>query len=319
MKRLAMALLMLAATTASAAERKENWSERLPVTEGDRVVVDVESIDVFLRTGDVRDVEVTTELRIAGVNQEKADAWIEKHTPEIERSDDGVVVRARPGRSGGFALWLLTARSRVGLITPASTVPDITTTSGRILIHGDFPDADPLMIRSSTGDMELVGAASGVDVRSSSGSARIRVVRPLDTLFARTSSGNVTLEGGARSVHVDTTSGDVWMTNLSGPAEAVTTTGGITLRWDRLDADAEVSVKTSSGRIQIVLPEHVSPKGLLKTTTGTIRSDLPGTVSEAGDAVELAGDGPRLTVETDSGEIILSRVEGWAARMEPVQ
>lgn len=307
----ALAAVLGAAVSGLAAERNLASSERFPSDAGKRVVVDADTLDVSLRGADVREIEVVTELRISGVGEDKADDWIRRHTPGIEDGPRRLTVTARPGQSGFLGLGFLTTRARIGVVTPPTAVPDLTTTDGGIAVRGDFPLADPLMLRTATGHMELVGAATAVDIRTAAGDARIDVVRPLERLFARTSSGNVQLTGGARQVHVDTASGDVWLENLSGSAEVVTSTGGITLRWDRLDADDEVRVRTSSGRVHLVLPEGVEPGGTARTTAGAIRSDLPGTINETGDTVELAGDGPTLTVSSESGEIVLSRASGW--------
>lgn len=312
----ALAAALSAAVTGLAAERTLESTGRFPSDAGKRVMVDADTLDVHLRGADVREIKVTTELRISGVGGEKADDWIRRHTPEIEDGPRRLTVTARPGQGGFLGLGFLTTRARVGIVTPPTTVPDLTTTGGGISVRGDFPVADPLMLRTATGDMELVGAATALDVRTAGGDARVDVVRPLERFFARTSSGSVQLTGGARQVHVDTSSGDVWLDNLSGAAEVVTSTGLITLRWDRLEPADEVRVRTSSGRIHLVLPAGVEPGGALRTTTGTIRSDLPGTVSETGDTVELAGDGPTLAVSSESGEIILSRSTGWDA-VEP--
>ena len=200
---------------------------------------------------------------------------------------------------------MLTARARIALVLPRSVTPDVTTTSGTIRVEGDFPDADPMRLRSSTGGLELTGATSRLDIRTAAGDSRINVMRPLEELFARTSTGDVNLSGGARLVHVDTASGNVWLENLSGSADVATSSGKITLRWDRLEPDDRVTVRSTSGRITLVVPPHVRPRGRLTTTGGTVRSDLPGTVNEAGDTGTLDGTGPLLEIETASGEIIL--------------
>jgi DUF4097 and DUF4098 domain-containing protein YvlB len=245
------------------------------------------------------------------VSEERASNWILEHTPSFNDGGSNLEVIARPGRQGFLWFGLLTARARLRLVVPPTVIPDITTTSGEVAVRGDFAKATPLRLRTATGQMEFVGATDSLDVRSASGDARIDVVRPLDSLFARTSSGDITLTGGAREVTVDTASGDVRLSNLSGPAEVTTSTGKIILRWDRLDPDMTVKVQSASGRIHLVLPEHVRPRGTLTTTGGTIRSDLPGTVNEAGDTVTLHGDGPTLRVETASGEITVGSSDDW--------
>jgi len=290
----------------AAAQKELNETHRYPAHPGKRVVLDAATLDVSVRAADVPDVEVTTELRISGISEERATAWVAQHTPEAADSQDRLTVTVRPGHSGFLGLGLLTARARLGVVAPTSVIPDITTTSGSIALRGDFPSADPLMLRTATGDMEVTGAARSIDIRSASGSCRLEVVRPLDQLFARSSSGDVTLTGGARRLEVDTSSGNVWVNNLSGSASVETSNGKITLRWDRLPDGSLVKVRSASGKVQIVLPAAARPAGTLHTTTGTIRCDLPGTVNEAGDTVTLEGSGSTLDIETASGEIIVS-------------
>lgn len=308
--RSSLSMALLAVTVLShplaAAQKELKETHRYPAHEGKRVVIDAATLDVSVRAADVPDLEITTELRISGISEERAASWVQQHTPEAADGQDRLTVAVHPGHSGFLGFGLLTARARLGAVVPTSVIPDITTTSGSITLRGDFPRADPLMLRSSTGDTEMTGAARSVDIRSASGSCRLEMVRPLDKFFARSSSGDVTLTGGTRHLEVDTSSGNVWINNLSGPASVETSNGKITLRWDRLPDGSTVKVSTASGKVQIVLPAAARPAGTLHTTTGTIRCDLPGTVNEAGDTVTLDGSGSTLDVESASGEIIVS-------------
>ncbi len=289
-----------------AAQKELKETHRYPAHESKRVVIDAATLDVSVRAADVPDVEVTTDLRISGISEEHATSWIQQHTPEATDTQDRLTVAVRPGHSGFLGLGLLTARARLGVVAPTAVIPDITTTSGAVSLRGDFPHANPLMLRSSTGDFEMTGATRSIDIRSASGSCRIEMVRPLERFFARTSSGDVTLSGGSRHVEVDTSSGNVWINNLSGSASVETSNGKITLRWDRLPDGSVVKVTTASGKVQIVLPAATRPAGTLHTTTGTIRCDLPGTVNEAGDTVTLEGSASTLDVQSASGEIIVT-------------
>ncbi len=308
---LAVMVLCLAAP-ARGAERQVHETRRYDVGAGATVLLDVADMQVDLRAADIPDVAVTTELRISGVSEERAARWVEGHTPLVDAVGEGLSIRVPSGRYGFLGLGMLTAKAHLGVVMTPKAVPDITTTSGDIRVRGDFPKADPLRFRSATGDIEFEGAAPSVDVRTSSGDARLKVVRPLERLFVRSASGDVTLSGGARNVHVDTASGNVWLANLSGSAEIQTSTGKVTVRWDRLDPAATVVVSNHSGRIRLVLPDGVRPKGTASTTSGRIRCALSGTVSQDGTTVTLEGDGPKFQVTTVSGEIVIDTgTAGW--------
>jgi hypothetical protein len=303
--------LALSVVTGHSAQREHAGTQRFAAPDGTRVVIDTASVDVRLRTADVSAVEVATELKISGVGEERAERYISSHMPKTEVSEGRISVTITPGRSGFLGLGTLTAKARLGFLLPSHVVPDITTTGGSISVRGDFPDARPLYLRTATGDVELTGAAAAIDLRSASGDARFELIRPLERLFARTSSGNLDLSGGAREVHADTASGSIWMDNLSGNAEVITSTGKITLSWVRLDAAHRIVVRSDSGRIRVTLPEGIAPRGSLRTIGGSVRSAFPGEINDAGDTVSLTGDGPELMIESASGDIVLEGGTWW--------
>jgi hypothetical protein len=296
---------------AAAAQKDVATTESFPSGESKRLLVDVADLDVRLRTADVDSIEADVLLHISGTGEDKARRWVENHTPVFTDAEERLQILVEPGKSGFLWFGSLTARARLSLLAPHEIVPDITTTSGSIQIRGDFPNARPLLLRTSTGNLDVDGAAASIDFRSAAGDAQIRVIRPLDSLIARTSSGDVNLAGGARTVRVDTASGRVSLQNLSGDAEASTSTGKIILRWDRLEPDARVRVRSSSGRVQLIIPASVRPQGSITTTTGSVRSEFPGEVVEGGMTLRLSGDGPTFDVETASSEIQLVIGEVW--------
>jgi hypothetical protein len=309
----AIALLAVAVTVgpAGAAGRDHSGVEVIAAPDGVRLDIDSASVDVRLSTGDVEAVEVATVLHISGVGEERAESYISNHLPRVEVGDGRIAIAIAPGRMGFLGLGTFTARASLALLVPLHVQPDITTSGGEISVHGDLANARPLYLRSTTGDMELVGAAAALDIRSASGSARLELIRPTDRLFARTSSGDITLAGGAREAHADTASGSVSLANLSGNAEVITSTGAITLAWDRLSPAHRVVVRSDSGRIHLTLPEGVSPRGRLTSIGGRIRSDFPGLVNDAGDEIALSGDGPELLVDSASGDILLEAGAWW--------
>ncbi len=303
--------MAVATAPAMAAQKDVATNESFPSAESKHLEVDAADLDVRLRTADVNAIEADLLLHIGGTGEEKAQRWIENHTPEFTDSVDQLEITVVPAKSGFLWFGSISARARLSLLAPDEIVPDITTTSGEIQIRGDFPNARPLHLRTSTGNVEMDGAAASIDFRSAGGDAQIKVVRPLESFFARTSSGDVSLVGGARAVRVDTASGRISLQNLSGDAEVSTSTAKIILGWDRLDPGATVRVRSSSGSVQLIVPAGVSPQGTITTTTGSVRSELPGEVVEGGMTLRLSGDGPTFDIETASGEIQLTIGEAW--------
>lgn len=300
------AIAVFGVATASAAQKDLNRTERYPSTEGKKLVVDAADLDLTLRSADVAEIEAEIELHISGTGDEKGQAWIESHTPSFEDSEETLQITVAPGKSGFLGFGKLSARARLGLLVPGGVRPDLTTTKGSIQVRGDFPGARPLRLRSMTGDMTMVGGATSVEIDGADGDVDIEVFRPLEVFRASTSSGDVELMGGAREARVGTASGKISLENMSGSVEISTSTGKVNITWDRLDEDAKVRIRSSSGRVQLVVPEGVHPQGTLTTTTGNIRSELPGEVVGDGSTLRLSGDGPTFDVETASAEIVLS-------------
>jgi hypothetical protein len=312
LKPVAVLIAFLAVSTpTTAAQRDLARTERFPSSESKRLDVDAANLEIRLRTADVDAIEADVLLHIGGTGSEKAQRWIENHTPRFVDSDESLQIIVEPGESGFLGFGSLSARARLSVLAPSEIVPDITTTTGNVQIQGDFPNARPLHLRTSTGDAEMFGAAASIDFRSSAGGVQLEVIRPLESLMARTASGDVNLTGGARTVRVDTASGRIWLRNLSGNADVSTSTSKITLSWDRLEPSATVRIRSSSGRVQLVVPAEIRPQGTLRTTTGSVRSEFPGEVIKNGMTLRLAGDGPIFDVETASGDIQLTAGGAW--------
>jgi DUF4097 and DUF4098 domain-containing protein YvlB len=304
--------LIILAAPLSAAERRSLTTERFPAAEGKRLVIDASDVDVLIRSADVADIEVTTDLSISGVGAAKAEQWIDTHTPSFTDSTNELLIAVQPGATVGLlSIGRLTSRARLGILVPTCVVPDITTTDGRIEVRGDFPLAHPLRMRTSAGDIEATGAARSLEIRTSTGATKLVLMRAAERVFARTGSGSITLAGGAREVVVDTASGDISLENLSGSARVETSAGKVSLAWDRLEATHEVTVRSSSGKVHLRIPGGIQPRGTLATTTGTIESDLPGTFSSHGYSYELTGEGPVLDVETASTAITVVSATPW--------
>jgi len=294
-----------------AAQKDVATIESFPSAESKHLEVDAADLDVRLRTADVDVIEADLLLHIGGTGEEKAQRWIENHTPAFTDSVNRLQITVVPAKSGFLWFGSLSAKARLTLLAPDEIVPDITTTSGGIQIRGDFRNAQPLHLRTSTGNVDMDGAAASITFHSAAGDAQIKVVRALDALIAQTSSGDVSLVGGARTARVDTASGRISLQNLSGNAEVSTSTAKIILSWDRLDPGATVRVRSSSGSVQLIVPAGVSPQGTITTTTGSVRSELPGEVVEGGMTLRLSGDGPTFDIETASGDIQLTIGEVW--------
>jgi hypothetical protein len=304
-------LFAVAGLPADAAQKDFSLTKTFSGPDGKKLLVDGADLDIRVRSADVDRIEADVLLHIRGTGDEKASRWIDHHTPIFTDGDDQLSIDVTPGKSGFLGLGWVSSRARIALLVPGGIVPDLTTTSGAIRVRGDFRNAHPLRLRTSEGNIEMAGAARSLDIRTADGDTQIEVFRPLENLFSRSTSGDVRLVGGCRNAHVDTASGSIWLESLSGNAEVITSTGKITLSWDRMDPDTKVRIRSSSGRVHLIVPEGVHPQGTLTTTTGNIRSELPGEVAESGISLRMQGNGPVFDVETASADIQLTIREAW--------
>jgi hypothetical protein len=313
MRTLVIAALTLSASWTFAAEREYFASDTHDVASGARVVVTTEDVEIHVRgtTGD--EVRASTDLRIAGLGADRADAWLTSRMPRVDSTPGRLSITSAPEGEGFLGLGSFLQRKRLGLEIPFGCTPDLTTGSAPIAVRGAFDGAEPMRLRSGSGAIGVTGTAVSFEIRSTSGDSTLDLMRPAKSLWARTSAGSIRLDGGTRTAQVETASGRVELHDLVGSATVETVDGAIVLSWDVLPADARVKVVSSRGDVRIRIPVGSAPSGRLGTSTGSIRSEFPGTVNEAGDSVALAGDGPRFEVETASGDIVLEQDPGWFA------
>jgi Toastrack DUF4097 len=299
-------VLLLLATAATAAEKSEVIEKSFPSQAGKVVLVDAGPLDLSVRASDIQEIRVRVELVAAALSESQATAWVDAHRPTLADSEGELHITAPD--PGGISLFkgVLPTRARIELILPPNVRPDLSTSSGTLLVSGEFPEARPMRLRAGSGDTELSGWAPEIEARSTSGDIVLHASKAIDKLMARSASGSVELTGGAHSVRCDTSSGDIHLSGLLGPVGIATTSGNIVARFDALASGDQVQVETGSGRVRVSLPPGSTPGGVLATTTGDIRSAFPGESDPKSTKLTLSGTGPKVLVTTRSGRIDLS-------------
>ena len=299
-----VALLVLA-SVAAAAEKSQVIEKSFPSQPGKVVLVDVGPLDVYVRASEIPDIRLKVELVAAALSETQAVAWIEARLPTVDDKEGELRITA-PDPSGLSLLkGVIGTRARVELTLPTNVRPDLSTSSGTLRVEGEFTEAKPLRVRTTSGDIEFAGWVPQMEARSISGDIQLRASRAIDGLLGRSSSGSIELTGGARKANCDNASGDVHLAGLLGPAVVNTTSGNVVARFDLLPAGEEARVKTISGKVRIFLPPGTSPAGVLASTKGEIRSSYPGRTDPKEIKLELSGQDPRIFVTTTSGKIEL--------------
>lgn len=287
-----------------AAERKETIVKQAAAREGMQVVVESGSLDVAVRVSAIDEVRVEVELACAGLKEKAVEAWVASRRPEFVETPEAFKVLVQPAEAAFFKGVVVT-RARMNLVVPPYVQLDLSSTSGNLQLDGELPKGKPLRLRSASGDVEFMGYAPEVEVRTTSGDIRLRFSKPVDSLLIRTSSGDVEAVGGARLVRADSSSGELRITGLLGPAGVATTSGDVSLGFDALPEGSEVRVTTASGKVRLTLPPGSRPGGEVSSVRGEIRSAFPGETPGRGGRLILSGEGPRIYVSSTSGRIEL--------------
>jgi Putative adhesin len=142
----------------------------------------------------------------------------------------------------------------------------------------DVPDGLPVVLRTSSGDVDTDGISGSQEIHTTSGDVGVQSAR--SPVRIETSSGDVTAAAvAAASVH--TSSGDVSVDGVGGPLRLRTTSGDMVIAGARDSLD----VSTSSGEVRI----DAAPRGL--------------TLATGSGGVEVAGAGGLVLIVTRSGDV----------------
>ncbi|HEY9383218.1 MAG TPA: DUF4097 family beta strand repeat-containing protein [Gemmatimonadales bacterium] len=270
----------------AAAQGKPDFEFRRELTQGKRFYLSDIIGDVTVTGGSGRTVEVSA-VKQAGRHGEPEDVTIE--TIEL---DDGVAlcVRYPAERRGNRSSEKALARN------PCSW-------EGRWSGNGDRNDTEVhFTVRVPAGLRLHIGTVSGnVDARGLEGELELRSV-----------SGDVALEGGrGSSIDLETVSGDVHLLDITSPdVTGHTVSGEIAFRGPVQDGGS-YDFATTSGDIDLTLPQRPNATLSAATFSGGFSSDLP-TSQDAGtrrkrhryDATWGSGSA-KLYMESLSGDLTI--------------
>ena len=146
------------------------------------------------------------------------------------------------------------------------------------------------LVRSTNGDVELVGRYG--DVRAAS------------------TNGDIKLTGSAAAAELSTTNGGIHAADLTGPIDAHTTNGRITLTVSSLKGD--IVAHTTNGSIMARLSGEINARLKVHTTNGSINTSLPITISNLNQSRHrlegtIGSGGPLIEMSTTNGSVSIER------------
>jgi DUF4097 and DUF4098 domain-containing protein YvlB len=146
------------------------------------------------------------------------------------------------------------------------------------------------LVRSTNGDVELVGHYG--DVKASS------------------TNGDIKLSGSAAAAELSTTNGGIHAADVSGPIDAHTTNGRISLTVSSLKGD--IIARTTNGGITARLGGDINARLKVHTTNGSINTSLPVTISNLNQSRRrlegtIGSGGPLIDLSTTNGSVSIER------------
>jgi DUF4097 and DUF4098 domain-containing protein YvlB len=187
------------------------------------------------------------------------------------------------------------------------------------------PSDTTLHTRTNSGDQNVSGLTTNLDLQSDSGDMRLsslsggaKLHTGSGNVDAHDISGAITAEAGSGDLHLETRGGgDIRVRTGSGDIELRGVKGGLWVEAGSGDVSVEGTqssaweVRTGSGNVDLQLPNNAGFDLQASTGSGRVVVDRPLTMTVQGDLEQshrsmngqVGGGGPRLLVHTGSGDV----------------
>lgn len=315
------ALALLAAIGAAPARAAIDGHFERTLTVNGPVDLDVTtgSGNITIHSGDAGKVEIHATIHVGdnwrwsgNSDAQSRVQYIEQHPP-IQQNGNSITIGQDEDRD-----LMRNISISYDIVTPAQTHLHSATGSGNSTVDGLAGPADST---SGSGDVRLneIGAdvtartgsgeitISGVkgELRASSGSGNIRADQVSGAIRAETGSGDIRLgQSGSGDVEVTTGSGTIEVNGVKGGLQIGTGSGNITAQGT---PTGDWRLHTGSGDLTVELPQQTSFELYAHTSSGSIESSFPITMTGTISTRELHGKvgngGPTVELRTSSGAI----------------
>ena len=278
-RHLALALALLAAGTAQAAEKTLNRT--FNVSPGGSLVVEADGASIKVSGADTNQVTVRMIVRAS------EDDVAEMTLDATQKGNEVTATMRRAKRNKWFSLGFWRGEASIEVTVPR-----------RFEVNA----------RTGGGGIELTDTVGAVKLNTSGGDIS---ARNLDgTVWLRTSGGQISAEKVRGDVDANTSGGDIRLIGIDGRIKGHTSGGGV--RVSLVGDNRGISATTSGGSIELILPRNATGDVSASTSGGHITTDIPVTttlVKETRLEGTLNGGGQRIEARTSGGDIRL-RAEG---------
>lgn len=147
-----------------------------------------------------------------------------------------------------------------------------------------------------------------VDLRIETTNGKIEIEEITGDTRVSSTNGRIGMYDVRGFIDVSTTNGKIELDGINGGLDAGTTNGTVEVRYSsRADIDADISIRTTNGSIDLGLPKDIDADVNARTTNGHIDTDFPITVRGRQGKKHLSGrindGGPLIDLKTTNGSI----------------
>lgn len=223
------------------------------------------------------------------------------------------------------SMTLSTTSGGIRLESAAAETMDISTTSGDIAVEQARGRAE---ISTTSGEIRVSGLEGPLSVSTTSGDVMLGQVTGDVTLS--TTSGGIRLEEGQGDLDAESTSGDIRVGNLAGSFQMDTTSGEVSvsragsfgtahsvsgdIRIFLADLEGDLDISTTSGTVDLALPETADFRFRFGTTSGECRTFFDEALSfdnKRRNARGEHGEGMHsVEISTVSGDLAIRKFQG---------
>jgi hypothetical protein len=257
----------------------------------------------FATTGGVVDLGlIAGEITVTGWERPEAKIHAASEGPPIQATigRDRIALDVHPHHDDRDVAFDLTV--------PFGTRVIMHSVSGDVRVHDVRGELDG---RTVSGDADVAGATA-TTLESVSGDLRAHGIA--GNVRVLSVSGDVDLEDVRGDVDIGTVSGDIMVPRARSRAVHVESVSGDVAYGGPIDPTGRYEFHSHSGDVTLHLPASASAALSLDTFSGSVDSDFPVPLTDArqvglGHHIDgmLGQGGPRVTIETFSGDIALKR------------
>jgi DUF4097 and DUF4098 domain-containing protein YvlB len=272
---LAIALVLLAASPAGAADKK--IERTFKVSPGGSLMVDADAASVRVSGGDTD--QVTVRMSARGPEEELANLKFDA----FQKGDDVTVTMKRPGKNGWFN-W--------------------KSWNGDEQIEVTVPKRFGISIHTGGGNVELTDTTGAAKLGTSGGDIVAKNIN--GNIELRTSGGGILADTIRGDVDANTSGGDVRLLQIDGKIRGQTSGGNV--RCSLVGINRGIYASTSGGDIQLTVPRDTTANLRATTSGGEIDSELPLSTREQRDGHlegPVNGGGQPIDARTSGGGISL--------------